>query len=480
MTWDALVIGAGVNGLVAAHSLARAGRRVLVLERATEPDASPDVGWIPPPVVRELRLARHGLAVHRPDPWIVAAIPGARPLELYADLERSGEAIRRLSADDAARWPDFCARTHRLAQVLERLYAGPPPDLHARGVGALLRLARLGLQVRARGREAVIDLLRTPSMSVGQVLDQWFETPALKGALAAPGVAHLCLGPRSGGTAFAFLHHHVGSPPGVFRPPVSNVGAVLAGLPGVEIRRDAPVVEVRVRNGRVTGVVLASGEDVPAPLVLSSADPRRTLLEMVDAAWLDPEFVRAVRNVKCRGVTARVTLACERDPGFDTLVVAPSVDYLERAYDDAKYRRVSAEPAIEARRADGRIVADVQYAPYAPADGEWDGARRRALGELTARTLADHVPALEGALAVHEVLAPPDLEARYGVTGGHLHHGELTLDQILFMRPVPGWSRYRTPIDGLYLCGAGTHPGGGILGGPGRNAARVILQEAHP
>jgi phytoene dehydrogenase-like protein len=473
---DAVVIGAGVNGLVAAHYLSRAGRRVLVLERSAEADGLSDVGWVPPVVIRDLRLARHGLVVRRADPWIVAAIPGARPLELYADIERSAESIRPLSPADAARWPDFCARVRRLARVFERLSAGPPPDVDARGLRELLGLAALALRVRMRGREAVIDLLRTPPMSIGQLLDQWFETPALKGVLAAPGVAHLCLGPRSGGTAFAFVHQHVGSPPGVFRPPVSNVSAVLAGLPGVEVRRPAEVAQVTVRDGRAAGVVLANGEEIAAPLVVSSADPRRTLLGMVDAGWLDPEFLHAVRHVKCRGVVARVTLDGDREPGFDALALAPSVDYLERAYDDAKYGGVSAQPGIEARRENGRVVAHVQYAPYAPADGPWDDARRAALGTLVARTLADHVPGL-GLRPVREVLAPPDLEARYGVTEGHLYHGEMTLDQILFMRPVAGWSRYATPIAGLYLCGAGTHPGGGILGGPGRNAARAILKE---
>ena len=476
MSHDVVVIGAGVNGLVAAHYLARGGRRVLVLERAGEADGASDGGWIPPAVVRDLALKRHGLTVGRPDTWIVAAIPGARPLELHADIERSAESIRRLSPADAARWPEFCARTHRLARVFERLYAAPPPDVDARGLRDLLGLAALGLRVRMRGREAVIDLLRTPPMSVGQVLDEWFETPALKGVLAAPGVAHLCLGPRSGGTAFAFVHQHVGAPPGVFRPPVSNVGTVLAGLPGVELRRNADVVRITVRDGRAMGVVLAGGEEIAAALVVSSADPRRTLLGLVDAAWLDPEFLRAVRHVKCRGVVARVTLDTDREPGFEALALAPSVDYLERAYDDAKYGRVSAQPGIEARRENGRLVAHVQYAPYALADGAWDAARRRALGELVARALAEHVPGL-GLLPVREVLAPPDLEARYGVTEGHLYHGEMTLDQVLFMRPVPGWSRYRTPIAGLYLCGAGTHPGGGIAGGPGRNAARAILKE---
>jgi len=313
-------------------------------------------------------------------------------------------------------------------------------------------------------------------MSVAELLDDWFETDALKGVLAAAGVLHLRQGPRSGGTAFSLLHHHVGSPPGVFRPPRSNLGAVLARLPGVEIRRGAEVVRIDVAAGRVCGVTLAAGEELAAPIVASSADPRRTVLGMVDAGWLDPEHVAALLHVKCRGVVARVTLASEGGDAGE-LAVAPSLEYLERAYDDAKYGRVSTHPYVEGSLRNGEMVAHVQYAPYHLAEGPWDVERRRALGESVARTLDAHVPELRGRAVVREVHTPLDLEQRYGVTEGHLYHGELTLDQILFMRPVPGWSRYRTPVGGLYLCGAGTHPGGAIAGGPGRNAARVMLEE---
>lgn len=475
MTPDVIVIGAGVNGLVAAHYLARAGRRVLVLERAREPDPSPDVGWVPPQIVRDLDLARRGLAVERPDPWLTAVIPGARPLELFHDLGDSAESIRRLSPDDAVRWPEFCRRTRRMAAALARLYAGPPPDPHATGVGEWLRLGWLGLRTRLRGRESVVDLLRTPPMAIGEVLDRWFETAALKGALAALGVWHLRQGPRGGGTAFNFLHHHVGSPLGVFRPARCNLGAVLATLPGVEIRRGAAVTRVDVRDGRVRAVVLEGGEEILARLVVSGLDPRRTLLGLVDAKWLDPEFVRAVRNVKCRGVVARVTLDCEGAPGFGQLAIAPSVDYLERAFDHAKYGLVSAEPYLEAWAEAGRLVVHVQYVPYRCADGAWDDARRHALGELVRETLAGSLPAPVPALTVREVATPADFEEWLGPTEGHLYHGELTLDQILFMRPVAGWSRSRTPIGGLYLCGPGTHPGGAVLGAAGRLAARALL-----
>jgi phytoene dehydrogenase-like protein len=314
-------------------------------------------------------------------------------------------------------------------------------------------------------------------MSVADFLDDWFETAALKGLLGAAGVRHLQQGPRSGGTAFRLLHDHVGSPPGVFRPPRTNVARVLAGLPGVE-RRDARVVRISVRDGRVAGVVLAGGEEIAASLVVSGADPRRALLELVDPAWLDPELVRAVRNIRSRGVVARVTLTLERTPDFATLVLAPSLDHLERAYDDAKYGRVSAQPYLEARSAEAfadgrhRVHVHVQYAPYRLADGEWDDARRAKLGDAVVEMLAPHLPAV----VERTVLSPRDLEEAHGWPEGQAHHAELALDQLLWMRPIPALARYATPITGLYLCGPAMHPG--IPGAAGANAARVILRGA--
>jgi phytoene dehydrogenase-like protein len=472
---DAIVIGAGVNGLVAAHTLARAGRRVLVLERQSETDAALDVGWVPPQVIKELQLGQQGFKVERPDPWMTVALPNGGRLDLWQDPAKTMQAIRQLSAADAGKWPEFCRRMGRLAGILEAIYQAPPPDVETTNPGELLRLAGLGLKVRGMGKQGMIDLLRVLPMSVAELLDDWFESDALKAVLGAAGVLHLRQGPRSGGTAFNLLHHHVGSPPGVFRSPLSNLSQVLARLPGVEVRRGAPVARVTVQQGRATGVTLASGEEIAAPLVLSSADPRSTLLGLVDPAWLDPEFVRAVRNVKCRGVSARITLMLDRPTGFTALTVAPSLDYLERAYDDAKYGRVSRHPWLEARAEDRRVVVHAQYVPYALADGRWDDARRGILGDVVVALLSQQLPTLQG-VTQREVLAPPDLEARYGVTEGHLYHGEHTLDQILFMRPVPGWGQYRTPVPGLYLCGAGTHPGGAIAGGPGRNAARAALK----
>lgn len=483
MSGTAVVAGAGVNELVAAHYLARAGHRVLVFDgRAGQDAATTDRGWIPERIVEDFALKSHGLKVHRSDPWIVAPLPAGGRLELSRDLVRSIEAIRRISPRDAAAWPAFCERLARLARLLETIYLAPPPDFLARGIADLARLAGLGLRVRRLGRQGIEDLLRFVPMSVADLLDDHFESDALKAVLGAAGVMHLCQGPRSGGTALRLLHHQVGSPAGVFRAPFSNIRSVLAALPGVELRRNAQVARITVREGRVSGVVLATGEEVAASVIASGEDPRRTLLELADPRWLDPALVRAVRSIRARGVVAQVTLALDQAPGFSTLAVAPCLDYLERAYDDAKHGRMSAEPYLEARNgdrtADGRhqVIVDVQFAPYRLADGTWDDDRRRALGDMVAGRLSAHVAGPE-AIAVTRVCSPRDLEAEHGFPEGQAEHVEPALDQLLWMRPVPELARYRTPIGGLYLCGPGTHPGGSIAGASGYNAARVILRD---
>ena len=267
----------------------------------------------------------------------------------------------------------------------------------------------------------------------------------------------------------------------MFRPPRSNIRSVLAGLPGIELRRGVRVARIAARGGRVTGLALADGEEIAAPLVVSGMDPRRTLLALLEPGWLDPEFARAVGHIRARGVSARVDLTLEREPGFSTLVVAPSLDYLERGYDDVKYCRLSRQPYIEARHDETdaagrhRLAVHVQYTPYAPADGDWDVTRSAALADTVVETLAPQVPALAGAIVERRVLAPPDLERLCGDPEGQPHHAELALDQAFWMRPLPELARYRTPIEGLYLCGPAMHPGAGIAGASGANAAREIL-----
>lgn len=446
-----IVIGGGADALVAAQLLARARREVIMVAGA---GAAADDGWVPPQVLRELRL--EGLKLEWPDPWLTVPLAGGGRLELWRDMARSAEAIRQLSARDAERWPEFSERMARLARFLERVYAAPPPDPLS---------ARFALRARGLGKPGLADLLRILPMPVAELLDDWFESDALKGALGGPGVLHLLQGPRSGGTAFRFLHHHVGSPLGVFRPPRSNLVELLERLPRVELQQ-AELMRIAVRDGAVAGVVLKDGRSLEADTVVSSADPRRSLLELVEPGWLDPELVRALRHLRRRGVAARVRLQLDRAPGFSALAVAPSLDYLERAYDDAKHRRVSRQPYIEARCDDqNRVEALVQYVPYS----------------VDARGLSDRVIAL---LSEHwgdaqpqhvEFATPRELEEFEGWPEGQPHHAELSLDQALWMRPLPELAGYRTPIRGLWLCGAAMHPGAGIAGAAGFHCAHEIL-----
>jgi len=447
----AIVIGGGADALVAAQILARAGREVMMIEGRT---ASLDEGWVPPKVLRELRL--EGLKLEWPDPWLAVPLPAGGRLELWRDLARSVEAIARISPRDAERWPEFCERMARLARFLEAVYVEPPPDPLS---------ARFALRARRLGKRGLADLLRILPMPVAELLDDWFENDALKGALGAAGVRHLLQGPRSAGTAFRFLHHHVGSPRGVFRPPHSNVLELLRRLPRVELQQ-TEVLRISVRGGAVAGVVLKDGRELDASTVVSSADPRRTLLELVEPGWLDPELVRALRHVRRRGVAARLRLELDRAPGFTTLALAPSLDYLERAYDDAKHGRVSRRPYVEARCDDRlRVEALVQYAPA--------GASCAGLADKVVALLAEHWGDAQPQHA--ELLAPRELEEFEGWPEGQPHHAELTLDQALWMRPVPELAQYRTPIEGLWLCGPAMHPGPGIAGASGLHCAHAIL-----
>ncbi|HKQ27237.1 MAG TPA: NAD(P)/FAD-dependent oxidoreductase [Burkholderiales bacterium] len=440
MTFHAVVIGSGADALVAAHILARAGRNVLVLEQHAVP--THDIGWVPQELIRNLRL---DLEVERPDPWASIILPDGGTLKLWRDVARTVESIRKLSAKDAEKWPEFCRRMSALAKLFEQLYTQPPADP--------LNLM-LALRVRGLGRQGMEDLMRVLPMSVAELLDDWFECEPLKGALGAMGVLHLKQGPRSGGTAFRLVHHHVGCAEGVFRPQRSNLGAALRT--GVQLRA-ARIGKIIIKGGEVTAVALADGEELSTQLVVSSIDPRRTMLELADPAWLDPELARALRSLRRGGVAARVSF---EGGSTANLVWAPSLDYLERAYDHVKYGRISPEPYLEAY---GREV-HFQYVPdeTAATEGLADTARRL-------------LPGFESAKAI--VLGPAELERDEGWAGGQAYHAELALDQALWMRPLPELAQYRTPIEGLWLCGPGTHPGGGIAGASGYNCAREILKE---
>jgi phytoene dehydrogenase-like protein len=440
----AIVIGAGVDALVCAHLLGRAGRQVLVIEET--PVKARDFGWVPPQIIAELGLR---LKAEAPDPWASALLPDGGKLELWRDTRRTSESIRRFSERDAQRWPEFCRRMAALARLFEELYTEAPTDPLS---------LRLALRVRGLGREGMVDLMRVLPMSVAELLDDWFECDALKGALGAMGILEIQQGPRSGGTAFRFLHHHVGSPEGVFRPPRSDLSTVLRQRPGLQFKT-AELRKIRIKAGRADGVILGSGEEIEAAVVVSGADPRRTLLELGDPAWLDPELARAVGNIRCRGVSARISFNNSRQ---GNVVWAPSLDYLERAYDEVKYGRVSREPYLEAYPSPNGIDVHFQYVPYQVSE-DLTGIARRLM------------PGLGDAKA--SVLTPADLEREEGWPEGQPYHAELALDQALWMRPLPQLAQYKTPIEALWLCGPGTHPGGGIAGAAGYNCARAILKE---
>jgi len=431
---DAIVIGAGPDELAAAHQLLRAGRSVIVVQEHAAPASTE--GWVPRAV------AMPGVIVDLPDPWLRAVLADGGALELWQDVSRSADSIRRVSRRDADKWPEFCDRMARLAALLEDLYLAPPPSLVD---------LRFALKIRRLGRAGMEDLMRLLPMPAAELLDDWFESDALKGALGALAVQDLQQGPRSAGTAFRLLHFHVGNPPGVFRPPRSNY--VQLARSGLDIR-EGVVRRINVRAGQVTGITLDSGE-LTASIVISGAHPRRTLVDLLEPGWLDPDLVRAVRHIRSRGVTAHLDLELERAPEWKTLTIAPSLDYVERAYDDAKYRRISAQPCIDALSDGARVHARLQYVPQG------------AQGEISAKHLERYVPPIKR-MTVHMPGNWPE---------GQPHHAELSLDQALWMRPLPELSGYRTPIKGLWLCGPAMHPGAGVAGASGYNCAKALLRD---
>jgi phytoene dehydrogenase-like protein len=437
MSERVVVLGSGVDELVAARDLARAGREVILIGK---PSSLPVDGWIPPGVASDLKFEVL-------DPWASAPLPQGGYLELSRDLARSVEAIRRVSERDAERWPRFCERMARLARFFEKLYCEPPPD----PLGA-----RFALRARRLGRQGLEDLLRVLPMSVAELLDDWFENDTLKGILGAAAVRHLQQGPRSGGTAYRLVEHQLGNPPGVFRAPRSNVRTALSAP-----TTSGEVTQIVVKAGRVSAVV-CDGREIATDCVLSGLDPRRTLLELADPAWLDPDLARQVGLIRRRGVVAQFALSLDRPAPFANLVIAPSLDDLEKAYDDAKYRRVSARPHIEARAAGGNLEVHVQYVPH--------GA---AASGLLERVVAALEPHLGGASIVkHSVLGNEDWPE------GQAWHAEPGLDQALWMRPLPTLAGYRTPIGGLWLCGPAMHPGAAAPGAAGAIVAKEVLRGA--
>ncbi len=515
--YDCIVIGAGHNGLTCAAYLARAGRSVLVLEAAGQPGGAAGtrefapgfkvsgcahlLHLMPSSLSRELGLSRHGLALAAQRMPTIALSPAAVALRIDPGAARAPEG---LSASDAHNYLRYQKRMHRLARALRPLLEAVPPRLGTRAWRDRLALLTLGARMRLLGRSDLRELLRVGGMCVQDLLDEHFESEQLKGALAFDAVLGANLGPRSPGTVFTLLYRMAAASAAgdSLAQPAGGLGSLCdalarsAAAAGASIRCGAPVARVIVSKDRAAGVTLDSGERLEAACVISSADPHTTFLKLLGAEHLDTGFVRRLAHLRSRGMAAKVHLALDRAPSFrgleadataGRLVLAPSPDAIERAYNHAKYGEFSAAPILEivlptaadpAMAPAGKHVlsAVVQYAPYRLAGG-WEAGRQRFL-DLVLATLEAHAPGLRDSVIAAELLAPPDIEAQFRITGGHWHHAELALDQFFMMRPVAAAAQYRAPVGGLYLCGAGCHPGGGVMGIAGRNAARQLLREA--
>jgi phytoene dehydrogenase-like protein len=497
--YDVVVIGAGLNGLVAANYLAKAGKKVAVLERRAiaggqavtesfgegfQANALHAGGQLRPDVVSDLDLARHGLpdAVSEP---LISMLPGGRQLRLTADSdEQTLASIRGVSARDAERWPAFVAFMTEATSFLDAAYGTAMPRLpHLKPIEEGWPLAKLALKLRRLGPKDMFRVIRAMPMSALELTEEWFESDALRAALGAVAIHGATLGPMSAGSGYTLMHNWLNRGGPGHRRVEGGVGriadALVAALKarGGDVRLGVGVKNVLVEDQTARGVRLANGEEILAPTVVSAVDPRHTLLGLVGAPELPPEFVWATQSIKMRGAVAKVHLLTEGDHGVPkgTLVIAPSVRYAERAYDAAKYGEMSTQPYLEITTA-GRVVSlHFQFAPYALRQGDWEQLRP-VLERSAIDTAASAFPQLRATIKQTKSLTPLDLEKTYGLTEGDLNHGQLILDQMFFMRPIPGWSNHKTPIDGVYLCGNGVHGGGGISGASGRNAARAVLK----
>ena len=520
MSHDAIVVGGGHNGLTCAAYLARAGLDVCVLERrdvlggacVTEElwpgkrvsRASYVVSMLQPKVVSELRLHDFGYEAVPLDPSYATFGPDGRPILFFDDVARTQAQLERYSARDAAAYAGFEELLARTARFLRPLLLRPPPALGSKHPGDLLAVLREAGRAAGLARREVHELYRVITMSVGDLLDDWFETDALKGAIASTGVVGVWAGPRTPGTAYNLLHHELGElngVPGAWGHVRGGMGAISCALArsaeanGATVRTGAAVRSIAVRGGRTTGVVLESGEELEAPLVVSGAHPRTTVLELVGAEHFPDEVAEDMRRYRSRGGSVKINCILSEPPRYAEdgerllrtgIAICPSIDHLERAWQDAVRGEPAAGPYVEIEvpssvdpslTDDGTHVMTMftQYGPYGE-DG-WPEGARGAYADRCFDILAEHAPDLRDVLIHHEVLAPPDLERIFGLAGGSIFQGEQGLDQMAFMRPSPLLAQYATPVGGLYLCGAGTHPGGGVMGACGHNAAQRVLKD---
>ena len=521
-SYDAVVVGGGHNGLVAAAYLAKAGRSVLVLERrhvlggaAVSEELYPGftfsvcsyvVSLFRPHIIRELDLPRHGMELI-PLEYSLSPQPDGRCLARGTDPEMNRREIAKFSQRDAEVYPEFGLAMTKLARFAKNVIDRPAPDPASMKPRDLLELLRLGRIMQDFDGDLRYLNFKLMTMSAVDFLEQWFESDVLKGTMSVSGIIGTFLGVRSPGTAYVLLHHYMGEIDGAFRSwgfakggtgAISNAIASAARSFGAELVTQAPVSSFLIRDGQARGVVLENGDEIRARTVISGLDPRRTFLGLAGEANLPPEFAEQIRRYKMRGSSGKVNLAVDRLPEFSSMpgdgphirgdiAIAPGIDYLERAYDQAKYGDFSERPYLNvvipslvdptvAPPGKHIISCFVQYAPYAIKEGpaHWP-ERREAFGDAVVDTLAEYCPGLKESILFRQVLTPWDLEQEFGLTEGNIFHGELSLEQLLFLRPAAGWARYRTPIRNLWLASSGAHPGGGIMGSPGEMAAKALL-----
>ena len=519
---DIVIIGGGHNGLVTAFYLAKAGFKPLVLERSAQVGGAAitdefhpgfrcstlahAAGPIRPDVVRDMQLEKHGLKFITPEVSVTALAPDGRALSLYRDVQKSAQEILAFSQKDAARYPQFQESLGKMGRVIAKALATTPPNIDQPSGSDLWEMLKTGRAIRNLGKKDMYRLLRWGPMAVADLAAEYFETELLRAVVAARGVFGTFLGPWSAGSSLVLLIRAAGDshPAGSACFAAGGMGgltqamASAAKAAGTEIRTGAEVIEIRVKDYVATGVLLSNGEEINAKAVISNADPKRTLLKLTDSTHLSPDFVQKLQHYRGNGTVAKVNLALSGLPSFTGLKngsgnalkgrihIGHEIDYLERAFDSSKYGNFSPHPYLEATipsltdptlAPEGKHVMSIymQYAPY-KLKGDWE-SQRRALGQTVVQTLAQYAPNLPEMILTHQIITPQDLEEVYGLTGGQIFHGELALDQFFTMRPLLDWARYRTPIQNLYLCGSGTHPGAGLTGGSGANAAREVLKE---